>query len=112
MMGRSALVLVADHVEDQPFADMEADADLPLLPAHQMALDREARPFRLGDFKRLQVGAQCVAASMRLPSGGSGTTPKSSTRKTFVGADRQPDAGWRWAAHRVVAGRLRRKQWP
>ena len=39
-----AVVLVADVVEDEPLAAVEADAQVPLLPAHRVALDREARP--------------------------------------------------------------------
>ena len=54
MMGRRrALVLIADHVQDQAVADMEAHTKLPFLPAHEIAFDSEARPFGLGDFKRL-----------------------------------------------------------
>ena len=47
----AAFILIADHVQDQAFADMEADAHLPLLPAHQISFDAEARAFRLGDLQ-------------------------------------------------------------
>ena len=48
---QAAFILIADHVQDQAIADMEADAHLPLLPAHQISFDGEARPFRLGDLQ-------------------------------------------------------------
>ena len=52
-----ALVFITDLMEDQTIADVEAHPDLPFLPAHQMALDREAWAFGLHDLERLQVGA-------------------------------------------------------
>ena len=40
-------VLIADIVEDQPFADVEADPEAPLLPGDEMALDSESRALGL-----------------------------------------------------------------
>ena len=53
-----AAVLVADVVEDQALERVHADPQRPLLPAHEVALDREARALGLGDLERLEVGAQ------------------------------------------------------
>ena len=55
-----ALVLIADHVENKAFADMEAHTHLPLLPAHEIAFDSKAGPFRLANFERLDIGAQDI----------------------------------------------------
>ena len=51
-------VLVADGVEDQALQGVHADAQRPLLPAHEVALHLEARALGLGDLQRLEVGAQ------------------------------------------------------
>ena len=42
----------------RPFARVEADPEPPLLPAHLVALDREARAVRLDDLQRLDVVAE------------------------------------------------------
>ncbi len=57
---QTALVLIADVVEDQAFADIEADAQAPFLPAHLVALDGEAWAFRLGYLQGLHVAAQTL----------------------------------------------------
>ena len=57
-----ALVLVGDVIEDESLAHVEADADVPLLPAHEVALDREARPLRLHDAEWFHVAAQTLLA--------------------------------------------------
>ena len=59
MIGRSAAaVLVADAVQDEPLARREADVQLPALPAHHAAVDREAGPLGLDDLERGDVVAQ------------------------------------------------------
>jgi hypothetical protein len=45
-------------MERQPLAGVEADDEAPFLPAHLVAVDLEARPLRLGDLQRLDVGAE------------------------------------------------------
>ena len=50
-----AVILVADRMEDQSLARVEADAEAPFLPAHFITLDREARTVRLHDLERLHV---------------------------------------------------------
>ena len=53
-----AAVLVADLVQDETLALVEADAQTPLLPAHLPAVDLEARALGLDDLERTQVVAQ------------------------------------------------------
>ena len=49
-------VLVADPPQDQALVRIHPDAERPLLPADEVAFDGEARPLRLGDVQRTQVG--------------------------------------------------------
>ena len=53
-----ASVLVADGMDDQAFEGVHAHPERPLLPAHQVAVDRETRALLLGDGQRAQIGAQ------------------------------------------------------
>ena len=57
---RSILVAVAegDLVQHQALLLREADAELPVLPLHQAAVDREARPLRLRDLDGLEARAR------------------------------------------------------
>ena len=54
----TAPVVVADGVQDQALVLLHRDAERPLLPAHEVALDGEARSLGLADLERLQVCAQ------------------------------------------------------
>ena len=54
-------VLVADRVQHESLAVVEADPHRPLLPAKLVAVQRERRTVRLGDRQRRDVGAQCLA---------------------------------------------------
>jgi hypothetical protein len=84
-----ALILVANHVENESFADMEADAKCRFCQRTRLP-STEARPVRLADFERLEIRAQHLLPQS-LPSGG-GTAPKSSTSPLSSGADQQPGA--------------------
>ncbi len=53
----SVVVVVRDLVQHETLERVERDAELPLLPLHEVAVDREARAFGLRDRDRLQVGA-------------------------------------------------------
>ncbi len=52
-----ALIGVANVVEGEAFAGVEADDDIPLLPGDTVAVHGEAGAFGLGDDERLDVGA-------------------------------------------------------
>ena len=54
---QAAVVVVGDLVQDQALAAGETHSELPLLPAHEVPLDGEARPLGLDDLQRLEVGA-------------------------------------------------------
>ena len=54
----AAAVLVADRREDQSLQRVHAHPQRPLLPPHEVALDREARSLGLGDGEGLEVGPQ------------------------------------------------------
>ena len=54
----AAPVVVAEGVQDQALVLLHRDAERPLLPAHEVALDGEARSLALADLERLQVCAQ------------------------------------------------------
>jgi hypothetical protein len=58
----AAPVLVADLVEGQALLGVEADPQAPLLPAHLVAVDREARALGLRDLDGLDVVAQAGEA--------------------------------------------------
>ncbi len=51
----AALVRIADGVEDEPLARIEADPKTPLLPAHFVTAHGKAGPLRLVDLERLDV---------------------------------------------------------
>ena len=53
-------------MQHQPLARIEADAKAPLLPAHLVALDGEARAVRLHDLQRLYVVAESAAVAGRV----------------------------------------------
>ena len=53
-----ALVLVANVVQDQAFAEIVADADVPALPPHVIALNLKARTFWLRDVQRFNIVAE------------------------------------------------------
>ncbi len=57
-------VHVADLVQGESLALVEADAEPPFLPAHLPAVELEARAFGLDDLERPQVVP--VAAAVRL----------------------------------------------
>ena len=59
-----ARVVVGDVVQHEALARMEADAQLPVLPAHAVAVEREARALRLRDLERLHVAAVGPAAAV------------------------------------------------
>ncbi len=69
-------VVIADVMEDQPLADIEADAKLPLLPAYQMAFDSEARALGLPHLERLEVGPQSLRETDRAGIGRQGNDPE------------------------------------
>src|SRR5262245_49337193 len=50
---QAAGILITDGMKREPFADVEAEPQLPFLPAELIALQREARALRLGDCERL-----------------------------------------------------------
>ena len=60
-----AVVVVAEVVQRQPFAGVEADDEAPVLPAHLVAVDLEARPLGLRDLERLDVrrGTACTRSA-------------------------------------------------
>ncbi len=87
-------ILIADLVQDQPVPDVKTDTQLPFLPAHQMPFDGEAWAIGLRDLQRLHVGAGLLLHDVG-GFRGSGTTPKSSMRTSFM--RRRSMTGWRLA---------------
>ncbi len=68
----ATVFLVADAMEDQSLACVEADAEAPALPANLVSVDLEARTFGLGDLDRPQVGPQVRlkrGAELAVPGG-------------------------------------------
>ena len=55
-----ALIVVAQIVQRQSFTGIEADDEVPVLPANAVAVHTEARPFRLRDVERLDVLAEVL----------------------------------------------------
>ena len=53
-----AVIVVLDLMDDRALAVVEGQPELPVLPAHHVAVHLERRPVRLGDLQRLDVGAQ------------------------------------------------------
>ena len=53
-----AVVVVGHLVQNQAVGRVHRDPDAPLLPGHQIPLDREAGPLGLRDLQRLEVRAQ------------------------------------------------------
>src|SRR5262249_21467932 len=49
---QAAGVLIGDGVEDEPLARMNREAELPVLPSHEMPATLEARSVGLADFER------------------------------------------------------------
>jgi len=56
---QASLVFVAHLVQHQPFAGVEANAQIPLLPADVVSVDLEAGSIGLGDVQGFDVLAQC-----------------------------------------------------
>ena len=59
----AAAVVVADVVQHEPLARVEADAEVPLLPLDLVVAAREARPLRLDELQRLEAGPRRVGAA-------------------------------------------------
>ena len=63
---QSTVILVADRMQHQAFARIEADAKPPLLPANLVAFDDEARAGRLHDLQWLHVVAEGGSIARRI----------------------------------------------
>ena len=61
-----AAVGVGERVEREAFPGIEPNDEVPFLPAHAIALHREARSFGLHDFKRFRGGAKICDAIGRV----------------------------------------------
>src|SRR5882757_1178459 len=60
------IILVADRMQHQSFARIEANPQTPFLPANLVALDDEAWASRLHDFQRLHILPEIGAITRRI----------------------------------------------
>jgi hypothetical protein len=79
-------VEIAQLVEDQTFAGVEADAEPPVLPAHLLPVDLETGAFRLGDLE----GLESVTVGSVIPGGEVAVLVRDRERAVVVEPDDVP----------------------